>query len=206
MNQSQTFDKFLTEGQERQLLGTVKAVAGWPAQRDHHAIQLMRSGGCRVGTLVRLTVSDASAALASGRLEYRPEICKRRRGYGVEMTKKMEAALRGLLAIRRQLKLGLDADAPLIVARVRSRGGEGMTTRAMQLRLAHWRVKAGLKVAVTPHWLRHTLGQRAFRNSTSKDALPIVAELLGHADLNSTRIYTKPSRADVALAQREAGA
>lgn len=202
----QTFDKFLTEGSEKKLFATLKGAAGWQAQRDLHSIQLMRSSGCRVGTLVRLTVGDATAALTSGRLAFRPEVCKRKRGYDLEVTKKIRAALQGLLAIRRELKLGLDPDAPLLVSRVIARGGQGMTTRAVQLRLAHWRAKAGITEPVTPHWLRHTLGQRIMRNSTARDPRAVAAEALGHSDLSSTEIYTRPSRADVALAMQEAGA
>lgn len=202
----QTFDKFLTEGSEKKLFVTLRGAAGWQARRDLHAIQLMRSSGCRVGTLVRLTVGDATAALTSGRLVFRPEVCKRKRGYDGALTNKIRTALQGLLAIRRELKLGLDPDAPLVVSRVTARGGQGMTTRAVQMRLAHWRAKAGLVEPVTPHWLRHTLGQRIMRNSTARDPRAVAAEALGHSSLSSTLIYTRPSRADVALAMQEAGA
>lgn len=206
MENSGTFDTFLTEAEERQLFKALRAHSGWQAARDLHAIQLMRSTGCRVGTLCGLTVDDALSALSSKRLAFRPEICKRKHGYEAEVTAKVEAALRGLLAIRRELKLGLDPAAPLLVPRVKAREGRGMTTRAVQLRLVAWRKRAGLSVPLTPHWLRHTLGHRIMRNSSAANPLEIAALALNHADINTTRIYTRPTRADRKLALVEAGA
>lgn len=203
---SHTFDKFLTEADERKLFKALRDAAGWQAQRDLHMIQLMRSSGVRVGTLVRLVVADATAALKSGRLLFRPQISKRKRGYEVAVTNKIRAALQGLLAVRRQLGMGLDPDAPLVVSRVTNRGGEGMTPRGVQKRLAVWRVRAGIEASITPHWLRHTLGQRIMRDSTAHDPRGIAAQALGHSDLSSTLIYTRPSKDDVQRAMQEAGA
>src|SRR3546814_17996546 len=88
--------------------------------------------------------------------------------------------IKALLSIRRELRLGLGPDAPLIVARARA-NGEGMTVRGMQKRLVAWRERAGLGVAVTPHWLRHTTGQRLVRDSTAANPLIAAQLALGHA-------------------------
>ena len=50
---------------------------------------------------------------------------------------------------------------------------------------------------VTPHTLRHTFGKNLVDAGVSLDR---VAMLLGHKNLNTTRLYTKPSEADLAQA------
>lgn len=201
-----TLKKYLTKAEQRQLLAAIKAASGWIARRDYHAVMLMRSTGIRVGSLVQLTVADAQKALACGELALRNEISKKGCGYEVTLTREAEAALKGLLQIRREQRLGLDPDASLLPARVRNRGGEGMTTRAVQMRLEYWRQRAALAVPVTPHWLRHTLGQRMVRDSTAQNPLVAAARALGHRSLNSTAIYTAPTREEIRAAMQESAA
>lgn len=203
---SQVIEKYLTETEERALIKKIRDTKSWQAERDLHLFQLMRSTGCRVGTVCRLTVADATAALSSGTLVLRPEACKRKKGYDVRVTGKVETALKGLLKIRRESGRGMDPDAPLLVGRTKSRGTGGMTPRAVQMCFERWRVRAGLNVAVTPHWMRHTLAIRIMRNSTSGNPLAIAANQLGHMNINTTRIYTRPTREEHAMALREAGA
>ena len=53
---------------------------------------------------------------------------------------------------------------------------------------------AGLDDHVTSHVLRHTFGTELTRSGTE---LVTVAELMGHASLETTRLYTRPSEADM---------
>lgn len=197
-----TFDRFLTEHQEKALLKTLRGRAGWQAQRDLHAINLMRASGIRISTLCGLTVADARESLSADTLTLRDEICKGGRGYSLPMTARIEVALRGLLRLRRDLGLGVSPDAPLLVSRTRN-NGQGMTPRAVQLRFRHWCQEAGITAPATPHWLRHTLAQRIVRDSTARDPLAMAARVLNHGDINTTRIYTRPSMGDVRQAMRE---
>lgn len=202
----EVFEKFLTETEEARLMKCVAAASGWQARRDACALRLMRSTGLRVGTLVGLTVADAREGISTGRLVLRDSICKRGKGYPVQVTEKTRAALRGLLTIRKDLGLGWPPDAPLLVSRTTATGGQGMSVRAVQMRVRYWADRAGLAPGITPHWLRHTLGQRLMRNSTAQNPLLIVNRALGHGCLDSTLIYTRPTREDVRLALLESGA
>lgn len=196
-----TFSTYLTRPEEKLFFGAMKKTAGVAAQRDLHALGLMRDAGLRVGTLCGLTVRDAQNALAVSELQLRDEISKGRKGYAVPLTRDIEKHLRSLLALRRELKLGLDPDAPLIASR---KGGEPMTPRGVQHRVKVWRKTAGLQVAVTPHWLRHTLGQRIVRESSYANPLGAAQQALGHRSLTSTGIYTKPNREEIRNAMQEA--
>jgi integrase/recombinase XerC len=67
------------------------------------------------------------------------------------------------------------------------RGGKPITPRAVQLRLRRIAQKQGLFKRVHPHLLRHTFASHVLESSGD---LRGVQELLGHADLGTTQIYT----------------
>ncbi|MFP4538882.1 MAG: tyrosine-type recombinase/integrase, partial [Dichotomicrobium sp.] len=166
-------------------------------------MQLMRATGIRVGALSRLTVGDARQALAEGRLTIRGAINKRGKTHVVSLRSMGTRALTELLRIRARLGHPNDPAAPLIMSR---QGGKGMSVRTYQQRLRQWVLAAGLGVQVTPHWFRHTLAKRMLDNSTSPaKALGIVQRVLGHSDINTTTVYTRPSREDIDRALVEAG-
>lgn len=170
------------------------------ARRDAAWMALMRQTGVRVRACSLLTVEDARIGLSRGRLVLRAAIQKRRRGHEVHLNRRAMAALRELLAVRRALGLAQLPDDPLVVGR----GGRRLSVRSFQARMQHWREQAGLAVDASPHWLRHTLGQRLVSRSTARNPMAIVQAALGHADIRSTAVYTRPTREDVALSLEEA--
>lgn len=195
-----TLDRFLTEREERDLLRAVRRIDCPLARRDAAWMALLRQTGVRVGACSQLTVAAARDALRTRRLVLRAEIQKRRRGHDVPVTRRAAAALRELLAVHRELGLPARPEDPLVV----SRRGAPLAVRTFQHRMAYWRAQAGLSVAVTPHWWRHTLGQRLVARSTARNPLLIVQSALGHADPKSSAIYARPTREDVELAMEEA--
>ncbi len=170
------------------------------ARRDAAWMALMRQTGVRVRACSLLTVEDARISLSRGRLVLRADIQKRHRGHEVHLTRRAAAALRELLAVRRELGLPQLPDDPLVVGR----GGRRLSVRSFQARMQQWRGEAGLPVDASPHWLRHTLGQRLVSRSTARNPMAIVQAALGHADIRSTAVYTRPTRQDVALSLEEA--
>ncbi|MFI4953842.1 MAG: tyrosine-type recombinase/integrase, partial [Burkholderiales bacterium] len=90
-------------------------------------------------------------------------------------------ALRAWLALRPVLPVR-DTDAVFI-----SRTGRRLAPRAIQQRLAAWAVKRGLARHVHPHMLRHSFASHLLQSSGD---LRAVQELLGHASIASTQIYT----------------
>jgi integrase/recombinase XerC len=67
------------------------------------------------------------------------------------------------------------------------RGGTPITPRAVQLRLRHLAQQQGLFKRVHPHLLRHSFASHILESSGD---LRGVQELLGHADIATTQIYT----------------
>jgi integrase/recombinase XerC len=67
------------------------------------------------------------------------------------------------------------------------RKGQRLTRRAVQMRVRHWGLKQGMAVRVYPHMLRHSFASHLLESSGD---LRAVQELLGHADISTTQIYT----------------
>jgi len=65
--------------------------------------------------------------------------------------------------------------------------GRQLTVRALQKRVAHWSQHQGLDQTVHPHQLRHSFASHILQSSGD---LRAVQELLGHANLSTTQIYT----------------
>jgi integrase/recombinase XerC len=68
-----------------------------------------------------------------------------------------------------------------------SRRGTRLTARAVQTRLTRWAKIQGLDCAVHPHMLRHSFASHMLESSGD---LRAVQELLGHADISTTQVYT----------------
>jgi integrase/recombinase XerC len=67
------------------------------------------------------------------------------------------------------------------------RNGRRLGARAVQLRVARWARRQGLNVPVHPHLFRHSFASHLLESSSE---LRGVQELLGHANLSTTQIYT----------------
>jgi len=68
-----------------------------------------------------------------------------------------------------------------------SKRGTRISTRSIQQRINYWRKKQGLEQHVHPHKLRHSFASHILESSGD---LRAVQELLGHADISTTQIYT----------------
>lgn len=68
-----------------------------------------------------------------------------------------------------------------------SNRGKRISQRAIQLRMKEWGIKQGLDSNVHPHMLRHSFASHMLESSGD---LRAVQELLGHADISTTQIYT----------------
>lgn len=191
--------KYLTEDEQKRLLGMLKQTTGETARRDDALVRLLIHSGLRIGECLRLSVGEAAAALKSGYLyipkEYRKGRVGERRDHDVLVTHSVRAALLDLLALR--------DGAPLDDALVVSRKHGILTVRAFQFRVAHWARLAGLPAGVSPHWFRHTCAMNIMARTTATDPLGVVKARLGHSSIRSTEVYARATREKVEAALHE---
>lgn len=144
--------------------------------RDFAIMELLYSSGLRVAELTQLDLEDIDLIDATVRIT----------GKGG----KIRIVPIGRFA-RKSIQSWLTVRSTLIkkdeIAFFVGRRGTRLTTRAVQLRLKEWGIKQQLDVPLHPHMLRHSFASHLLESSGQIRA---VQELLGHADLSSTQIYT----------------
>lgn len=191
--------KYLTEDEQRRLLGTLKRYTGETARRDDALCRLLIHSGLRIGECLRLSVGDAAEALKSGYLfipkAYRKGRAGEKRDHDVLVTHSVRAALHDLLALRE----GAHLDDALVISRKHG----VLTVRAFQFRVTYWAGLAGLPAGVSPHWFRHTCGMNIMRRTTATDPLGVVKARLGHSSIRSTEVYARATREKVEAALHE---
>ncbi len=67
------------------------------------------------------------------------------------------------------------------------RAGRRLSTRAVQVRVRLWGAKQGVEGSMHPHLLRHSCASHVLESSGD---LRAVQELLGHANISTTQVYT----------------
>lgn len=198
------FNRYLTEAEERKLTAHVALYASVLSRRDLAWVKFLLKTGMRIGEFARLTCGAARCALKTGWILVPKEsrkggALKRSIDLTLPVTDTLREALASLLTIHQEMGGGAADDAPLIL----SRKHQGMSVRAFQDRMSMWCRAAGLPAGVSPHWLRHTRAMRIMRKSTSTDPRGIAQAALGHQSIESTAIYTRPSKEDVAAMAAE---
>lgn len=144
--------------------------------RDTAMIELFYSSGLRLAELVSLNLADLPPA--DGELQVTGKGAKTRR---VPIGAKARTALARWCRVRANLA---HADEPALF--VSSRGSR-IHPRTVQARLARWGREQGMARGLHPHLLRHSFATHLLESSSD---LRAVQELLGHADLGTTQIYT----------------
>lgn len=152
------------------------AAADALAARDRALVELLYSSGLRLAELAALDIRD----LAAG--DELRVLGKGGKTRVVPVGAEARMALAAWLKRRGELAA---SDCPALF--VSSRGTR-LSRRAIQQRLARRAIDAGLGVPVHPHRLRHAFATHMLEGSGD---LRAVQELLGHASLSSTQIYTQ---------------
>lgn len=145
--------------------------------RDLAMWELFYSSGLRLSELTGLNLGDID--LDAGMVLV--HCGKGRKSRHVPVGKYALAALERWLPIRGGLA-GAGENALFV-----SRLGNRIAQRTVQLRLERWQVKLGVPEHVHPHMLRHSFASHILESSSD---LRAVQELLGHANLSTTQIYT----------------
>ncbi|NJD34984.1 MAG: tyrosine recombinase XerC [Betaproteobacteria bacterium] len=145
--------------------------------RDAALFELLYSSGLRLSELVSLDW-PGGLDLATGEVTVTG---KRRKTRTVPVGDKARAALEAWLAVRPQFLRGEEAALFL------GRNGTRLTPRQVESRLAQWAQRQGVGVHVHPHMLRHSFASHVLQSSGD---LRAVQEMLGHASIAATQIYT----------------
>ncbi len=150
--------------------------------RDAALMELVYGTGLRVSEACSLDLDDID------RDRYGTPMLLVRKGKGnksrqVPVGGSADRALQVYLPARRAL--GATGQALFVNAM-----GERLTPRSVQRMVKKWTVAGGVHAAATPHALRHSFATHLLDGGVD---LRAIQELLGHASLSSTQIYTKVS-------------
>jgi len=176
--------KFLTETQVETLLGGPQKllaegrVDAFTAWRDRLALELLYGGGLRVSEAVALNygavdlVTGTARVLGKGRKE---RICP----LGAVATAVLQK-------FRTDFAASAKPSDPVLLSESRAR----LPVRALQLIMKRYLALADLPMDLSPHKLRHSFATHLLNSGAD---LRAVQELLGHANLATTQIYTHAS-------------
>ncbi|MGH8250215.1 MAG: tyrosine recombinase XerC [Steroidobacteraceae bacterium] len=145
-------------------------------RRDLAMLELLYSSGLRLAELAGLDVVDLDLADRTVRV-----LGKGSKTRILPVGRQAIAALRAWLADRQSL--ARDGAGALFVGQ----GGRRLGARAIQRRIGRWAIATGLGVPLHPHLLRHSFATHLLESSRD---LRGVQELLGHADISTTQVYT----------------
>jgi integrase/recombinase XerC len=162
------------------------------ALRDRALVELLYSSGLRLAELVQLDwrffPAEGRLPRSRGWIDLAAAECtvtgKGVKQRTVPIGAPAVAALRAWLAARAELARPAGDERALFL----SASGRRISPRGVQVRVAALARKLGLPVAVHPHMLRHSMASHLLQSSGD---LRAVQELLGHASIAATQIYTK---------------
>jgi integrase/recombinase XerC len=144
--------------------------------RDRAIMELLYSSGLRLAELVGLDMGDLD--LAEGMVRV---LGKGQKTRLVPVGSVAAGVLKQWLLDRSAL--AKPEEKALFVGR----GGRRLGPRAIQTRVAQWARRQGLSMHVYPHLFRHSFATHLLESSRE---LRGVQELLGHADISTTQVYT----------------
>jgi len=145
------------------------------AVRDRAMLEVMYGAGLRLSELVGINVGHVD--LPSGEVWVMGKGSKERK---LPIGRTAVTWLENWLALR-------DLFGPEDDAMFLSSQGRRISTRNVQKRFAEWGIKQGVNSHIHPHKLRHSFATHVLESSGD---LRAVQELLGHANLSTTQIYT----------------
>jgi len=146
------------------------------AERDRALLELFYSSGLRLSELAGLTLDRID--WSSGEVRVWGKGAKERI---------VPVGSRALEALRRWLDIRAAIDAVETSAVFVTQRGKALSPRAIQARVRQRAIEQGLPRHVHPHMLRHSFASHVLQSSGD---LRAVQEMLGHASIASTQVYT----------------
>lgn len=144
--------------------------------RDQAMFELCYSSGLRLSELASVTMRDLD--LDDGTIRVTGKGNKTRI---VPVGKKANTAIRRWIQVRKNL------NKPISNLLFPNKNNQPLSSRTIQYRLTQWTKKQGLGQNVHPHMLRHSFASHLLQSSGD---LRAVQEMLGHASISTTQVYT----------------
>ena len=145
--------------------------------RDHAMLELLYATGIRVSELIALDLDDLNLAAGFVRCS------SKGRERIIPLYRTAVKALQDYVwKIRPQLVLNKEETALFV-----NMNGERMSRQGFWKIIKYYQEKAGIQKEITPHTLRHSFAVHLLENGAD---LRSIQEMLGHADISSTQIYT----------------
>jgi len=148
------------------------------SMRDHAILELFYSSGLRLSELVGLNLDQID--FAEGTVQVTGKGNKTRI---VPLGSHATKALQAWLALRTTYLTRNPVEKAVFI----SKQGKRISGRNVQLRLKEWSIKQGINSPVHPHMLRHSFATHVLQSSGD---LRAVQEMLGHANISTTQVYT----------------
>ena len=146
--------------------------------RDKAMLELLYATGIRVTELINLDITDIN--LAAGVIRCRTRDKERL----IPMYAKAVKALSDYVILVRPQMIALP-DEPSLFVNV---NGERMSRQGFWKLIKYYQKKANIEKDITPHTLRHSFAAHLLENGADIHA---IQEMLGHADISSTQVYTQ---------------
>ncbi len=146
--------------------------------RDRAMLELLYATGIRVSELISLDVHDVS--LAAGIITCRG----RDRERAIPLYSAAIKALTEYIEFIRPQMIASPGEPALFV----NVNGERMSRQGFWKLIKSYQVKAGIEKTITPHTLRHSFAAHLLENGADIHA---IQEMLGHADISSTQVYSQ---------------
>lgn len=146
--------------------------------RDKAMLEVLYATGIRVSELISLDIRDVNLSVGFIRC-----VGKRKE----RIVPLYKAAVRALSAYINEVRAQL-LDDPQQQALFVNMNGERMSRQGFWKIVKYYQEKAGISKDITPHTLRHSFAAHLLENGAD---LKSIQEMLGHADISSTQIYTQ---------------
>ena len=148
--------------------------------RDKAMLELLYATGIRVSELISLDLQDVN--LSANFLR-----CRGRNKDKERVIPLYKAAVKALSAYVNEVRPQL-LDDPNETALFVNMNGERMSRQGFWKIVKHYQEKADIQKDITPHTLRHSFAAHLLENGAD---LKSIQEMLGHADISATQIYTQ---------------
>jgi len=146
--------------------------------RDRAMLELLYATGIRVTELIDLDISDIN--LSGGIVR----CCSKNKERFIPIYPAAVKALSDYVTLVRPHMIALPDEESLFV----NVGGERMSRQGFWKIIKYYQKKAGIEKDITPHTLRHSFAAHLLENGADIRA---IQEMLGHADLSSTQVYSQ---------------